>query len=303
MASSEGVCNTLWYYGVIASSQAKEYATMKLPRIKTILLVPVALFALFYVAGVIMVALDDRAIEATAVVQVAPSVIALFGATGTAGDGILKAALADPDIRTIHVIARRVTPRIEQGIASGKVLMTRHMDYLNYTDIRAQISEVDTVYWAIGISSVGADEETYGRVHVDFPMQFLQEWTGANHKPELSFHFISSSDISEGSSTMWVREKIRAEKSLFEFAQGSNLRVIAYRPDYIGATQEKANFGQNLMYWFFRPVGAAVKATEIGRAMIAVTAMDPLIKNGTKISTSGIIRFSEVYGVRTSTSE
>ena len=94
---------------------------------------------------------------------------------------------------------------------------------------------------------------------------------------------------------MWVRAKIRAEKSLFSFAEGSSLRVIAYRPDYIGSTRETAHFGQNLLYWFFRPVGAAVKATEIGRAMLAVSARGSQIENGTKISTASIIRFSNAY--------
>ena len=273
---------------------------MKPPRIGTLLLVPLVLFALLYLAGVIFVATDHRSVEAFEAADARPRVIALFGATGTAGDGILKAALADPDIRKIHVINRRATPRIEAGIAAGKVQMTQHMDYLDYADIHGQISEVDTVYWAIGISSVGVDEETYGRIHVDFPMQFVQEWTGVNHKSDLSFHFISSSDISKDSSAMWVREKIRAETSLFGFADGSNLRVIAYRPDYIGSTREEAHLGQKLIYWFFRPVGAAVKATEIGRAMMEVTARGSNIKGGTTISTSGIIRFSDAYDRRQS---
>jgi len=268
---------------------------MKRSPIKTLLFVPVVLFMLFYLSGVFMVAIDDRSVDALELQEVPPEVIALFGASGTAGDGILKAALADPDIRKIHVITRRATARIERGIASGKVQMTRHMDYLDYEDIREQISEVDTVYWAIGTSSLGVDKETYGRIHVDFPMQFLREWTAINHNPDLSFHFISSSDISEDSSAMWVRAKIRAEKSLFSFAEGSSLRVIAYRPDYIGSTRETAHFGQNLMYWFFRPVGAAVKATEIGRAMLAVSARGSQIENGTKISTASIIRFSNGY--------
>ena len=268
---------------------------MKLPPIRTFLFLPVALFTLFYVARVFSVATDARSVEALGARAAIPGVIALFGASGTAGDGILKAALADPDISKIHVITRRATARIEEGISSGKVQMTRHMDYLDYEDIWDQISEVDTVYWAIGTSSVGVDEETYGRVHVDFPMQFVREWIAINHNPGLSFHFISSSDISEDSNAMWVREKIRAEKSLFSFADGSNLRVIAYRPDYIGPATERAHFGQNLTYWFFRPVGAAVKATEIGRAMLAVSARGSQIENGTKISTSSIIRFSNTY--------
>lgn len=97
---------------------------------------------------------------------------------------------------------------------------------------------------------------------------------------------------------MWVREKIRAEKLLFDFADGPNLRVIAYQPDYLGPTKEQAHLGQTLLYWFFRPVGAAVQAIEIGRAMLEVTARGPILANGVKISTSGIIRYGEAYECR-----
>jgi len=273
---------------------------MKLPRFRTILLVPLVVLAFFYLAGVIIVATGDRSVEALNDQVESHRVVALFGASGTAGDGILKAALADPDIQKIHVITRRATPRIEEGVARGKVISTLHMDYQDYKDIHEQISEVDTVYWAIGISSIGVDEETYGRIHVDFPTQFIKEWTSVNNGPDLSFHFISSSDISEDSSAMWAREKVRAEKSLFGFADGTNLRVIAYRPDYIGPTEEEAHFGQDLLYWFFRPVGAAVRATEIGRAMIELTARGSTIQNGTKVSTSGIVQYSDAYERRKS---
>ena len=266
---------------------------MKLLSLRTLLFITAVLFALFYLAGVVIFAIDDRSVDTLEGREAVPNVVAIFGASGTAGDGILKAALGDPEIRKIHVITCRSTARIEEGIASGKVQMTRHMDYLNYESIQEQVSEVDTVFWAIGISSVGADKETYGKIHVDFPMQFVRLWTRINRESDLQFHFISSSDISEDSSVMWVREKIRAEKTLFSFGEQSNLRVIAYRPDYIGPTKEEAHIGQQLLYGFFRPVGAAVKATEIGRAMIAVSAHGSSIENGTTISTSSIIRFSQ----------
>jgi len=274
--------------------------TMTRPGIRAILLVPLVLFALFYLAGVIVVATDDHSVETFEPTINNPRDIAIFGSSGTAGDGILKAALTDPWIQKIHVITRRSTPRIKQGIAAGKAEMTVHQDYLDYSDIHQQMSEVDTVYWAIGISSVGAEEETYGRIHVEFPLQFLREWTSVSDMQDLSFHFISSSDISEDSSTMWVREKIRAEKSLFGFAEGTSLRVISYRPDYIGPTTEQADLGQELLYWFFRPVGAAVRATEIGKAMLELTARGSTFENGTKISTSDIVRYSEAYDQRQS---
>ena len=268
---------------------------MKLPRLRTVLLTPLVLFAAFYVFGVVSLALRDDVIAALQGPPASFETIAIFGASGTAGDGILKAALAAPEISKIHVVTRRVTPRMEEGVASGKVQVTMHMDYLDYAAIEEQIATVDAVYWALGISSRGVDEQTYGLIHVDFPLAFVETWARVSTKSDLSFHYISSSDISEDSSMMWAREKVRAEKTLFEFADGSNLRVIAYRPDYIGPTPEEAHIGQDILYGFFAPVGAAVRAAQIGQAMIEVTARGAEFGNGDKLGTWSIRRYSDAY--------
>ena len=268
---------------------------MKMPKLKTILLTPVILFIIAYIAMVVFVATHDNTAPAAVGPPASLETIAIFGASGTAGDGILKAALANPDIRKIHVITRRATPRIEEGVASGKVRMTKHMDYLDYAAIRKQMADVDAVFWAIGISSLGVDEDTYRRIHVDFPRKFVEEWLDVSSKPDVSFHFISSSDISEDSTAMWVRVKVQSEKVLFGLAGNTKLRVIAYRPDYIGPTDEEAHIGQKLLYWFFSPVGAAVKATQIGQAMMEVAARGDEFANGDKLSTWRIIRYSDAY--------
>jgi hypothetical protein len=268
---------------------------MKLPRVRTIILAPLVVFAVFYVSLAAFLLLDDESVPRIAGEPAKHRTVAIFGASGTAGDGILKAALANPDIDRIHVISRRTTPRIDAGVASGKVEITLHLDYLDYSAIHAQIAVVDAVYWAIGTSSFNVDDETYGKIHVDFPVQFVREWIGVSDKPEISFHYISSSDISADSRMMWAREKVRAENTLFEIASGSNLRVIAYRPDYIGPTKEEAHIGQTLLYWFFAPVGAAVKATQIGQAMLEVTARGPEFGNGDRVGTRSIIRYSDAY--------
>lgn len=275
---------------------------MKMPRLRTILLIPLALFAMVYIAGAITLALKDDSIAVFEEPITSYDTIAIFGASGTAGDGILKAALANDEINKIHVITRRATPRIEAGVASGKVQMTLHMDYLDYAVIQPQIADVDAVYWAIGISSIGVDEKTYGRIHVDFPMRFVTEWASTSNKAAMSFHYISSSDISENSSAMWAREKVRAEQSLFQFAEGTNLRVIAYRPDYIRPTAEEAHIGQDLLFWFFAPVGAAVRAEQIGQAMFEVSARGNEFENGDKLGTRSIVRYSDAFQRRLNTS-
>jgi hypothetical protein len=268
---------------------------MKLPRVRTIVLIPLALFAVFYVALAIYLLLDDDTVAPLSGTVADRPTIAIFGASGTAGDGILKAALADPGIARIHVVTRRTTPRIDAGIASGKVVMTLHQDYLDYSAIREHIASVDAVFWAIGTSSVGVDEKTYGLIHVDFPARFAGQWLAWSEKPDISFHYISSSDISADSRMMWAREKVRAEHTLFALADGTKLRVIAYRPDYIGPTSEEAHLGQNLLYWFFAPVGSAVRATRIGQAMLEVTARGTEFSNGDRLGTRRIIRYGDAY--------
>ena len=268
---------------------------MRFPRFRTIVLGPLFLFALFYLGLAVFVLLDDDAVAPLEGHSVGPRTVAIFGASGTAGDGILKAALASRDIGRIHVVTRRTTPRIASGIASGKVVMTLHFDYLDYAAIREQIAEVEAVYWAIGTSSIGVDEETYGRIHVDFPVRFVNAWLDVSDSTEKSFHYISSSDISADSRMMWAREKVRAENTLVEVAAGTDLRVIAYRPDYIGPTKEEAHFGQDLLYWFFAPVSAAVRSKQIGQAMIEVTMRGDEFANGDRLGTRSIIKYSDAY--------
>jgi len=266
-----------------------------MPRLKTILLTPVVLFIIAYIAIAIRVATYDNTAPAPVGSPASLETIAIFGASGTAGDGILKSALANPAIRKVHVITRRSTPRIEAGIEIGKVQMTIHMDYLDYSAIHGQIANVDAVFWAIGLSSIGVDEETYRRIHINFPRRFVEEWTNVSARPGISFHYISSSDISEDSSAMWARVKVQAEKTLFDLASNTNLRVIAYRPDYIGPTDEEAHIGQTILYWFFSPLGVAVKATQIGQAMMEVTARGDEFANGDKLSNWRIVRYSDAY--------
>ena len=275
---------------------------MRFPRLRTFLLAPLVLFTVFYFAALVFTLLNADTVPVLDSAPAKHTKVAIFGASGTAGDGILKAALADPEINQILVLTRRSTPRIETGVASGKVKMILHMDYLDYSTIDENLATLNAVYWAIGTSTVGVDEETYARIHVDFPVRFVSEWLRVGYMPGSSFHYISSSDISADSSMMWAREKVRAEQSLFKRVEGTDLRVIAYRPDYIGPTAEEAHLGQTLLYWFFKPVNAAVKATQIGQAMIEVSARGTAFSNGDKLSTRKIVQYSDAYEARQSMS-
>ncbi len=266
--------------------------------LKLVLIAPLVLFTLTWLGLAIIVATRDDALPPPADPASFPGTVAILGASGTAGDGILAAALADPGVETIRVITRRITPRIQTGIDSGKVEATMHTDYLDYGPVRGQLADVDAVFWAIGTSSIGVDEDTYRRIHVAFPREFLAEWLSASTRPAASFHYISSSDISPDSSAMWARVKVEAEDTLFALARGTHVRVVAYRPDYIRPTAQERHLGQNLLYWFFAPVGAAVEATDIGGAMLEVAARPKEFGHGDRLGTRRIVHFGSAHDAR-----
>jgi hypothetical protein len=221
--------------------------------------------------------------------------IAIFGATGTAGDGVLKAAMNDPAARKIHVITRRTSPRIEAGVAAGMVQVTIHNDYLDYSQLRELLKGIETVYWALGTSAANVTEDQYGVIHVDFPVNMATEWLASRAIGEMSFHFVSGMSVSEDSRMMWAREKARAESSLFGLADGTNMRVVSYRPAYIVPTEEQANFGHNLMHMLLAPINLALRATLIGEAMLEASATGKQIGNRTILENRDVVNLSNDY--------
>lgn len=221
--------------------------------------------------------------------------IAVFGATGTIGDGLLKAAMNDLDVQKIHVVTRRLSPRIEEGIASGKVEMTIHKDYLDYAAIREALADVDAVFWAIGLSAVGLDQETYREIHTDFPVRMVTEWLTVSEKDSIAFHYVSGSGASADSRMMWAQEKAHAEQELEKLAEGTGLRVISYRPAFIRPTETELNLGHKVLYAVFAPIGYAVSAESIGHAMLEVSARGAQFQNGAILENRGIVGSSQAY--------
>ena len=149
-----------------------------------------SLIVLTYLAMLLMNTASEQPMNNHYEASELPRTITLFGATGTVGDGLLKAALNEPGVRRIHVITRRSSPRIEEGVASGRVEITLHNDYLDYSEISEILAETDSVFWAIGLSAVGLDEQRYREIHIDYPINLLSEWIRVNRRKvgHLSLH-------------------------------------------------------------------------------------------------------------------
>ncbi len=267
-------------------------------KLKSALAAIAAALALSYLAMLLVNKGHELPMQAQDLDTDRSRVVAIFGATGTIGDGLLKAAINDPAVEKIHVVTRRPSPRIEEGVDSGKVEMTIHKDYLDYTAIREKLTDVDAVYWAIGLSAVGLDQETYREIHLDYPLSFVTTWLEASKREETSFHYVSGGGADADSRMMWAREKAFAEAELAELAERTGLRVVSYRPAFILPTEAEVHFGHRLLHAIFRPVGVSVAAESIGAAMLEVSARGPDFSNGTILENKDIILLNDAYEER-----
>lgn len=220
--------------------------------------------------------------------------VMIFGASGTVGDGILKALLMDKNVQRIHVITRRLTPRISAGVDLGKVIVTKHMDYLDYTPIKDKLLKVKAVYWAIGTSTRNVNDEEYTIIHVDFPVAFVKLWLSLSKEQPTSFHLITGAGTGADSSFHWAREKAKAETQLSALAKGTGLRFIAYRPSFVMPSTERLTFFKSFFYTPLEFTKLAVKSTHIGQSMIEVTMRPEEIGNGNILNHSSIHSFAEI---------
>ncbi len=202
--------------------------------------------------------------------------VAIFGATGTVGDGILKAAIADQRVRRILVVTRRHTDRIEAGMNSGRLEVVMHQDYMDYLELILELSGIDAVFWAIGTSATNVDDEQYTVIHVDFPVAFMKTWLKV--KPEQTqriFHLVSGAGTSGDSWFHWAREKAKAESAVKELSTGSDILALAYRPSFVFPTTERISGFQKFTRSMLLPLKRGVDSRTIGCAMIRNSLAPP----------------------------
>lgn len=230
----------------------------------------------------------------------ANQVVMVFGATGSVGDGLLKAAVADPDVEKVYVVTRRSSPRIEDGVAAGKVEMRLHEDFTDYSALAGILGEVNTVLWGLGTTSLGMDDETYTRIHVDFPVAFVDAWLAARRNGPMSFHSVTGMGTDSNGSQHWAREKGRAELEVAEMAQGTGLRTFGYHSAFIRPSSEQANALHYVLEALLRPGSLVIPSDELGAAMLEISARTTELPNGTNIDNADSIAFAQAYRARQS---
>lgn len=225
-------------------------------------------------------------------------VVMVFGATGSVGDGLLKAAMEDPDVEKIYVVTRRGSDRIDAGAAAGSLEVIMQQDFTDYSDLAGILPQVNTVLWGLGTTSIGMDDETYTRIHVDFPVAFVSAWLAARTEAPMAFHYVTGMGTDPEGAQHWAREKGRAENELAAMAEGTGLRTFSYRSAWIRPTSEQAN---PLMYageFLLRPGHLVIPGKELGQAMLEISVRTAELPNGTLIDNKDSIDYARAYQVR-----
>jgi hypothetical protein len=227
-------------------------------------------------------------------------VVLVSGATGSVGDGLLKAAIEDPLVEKVHVITRRSSERIEEGVESGKVEMHILQDFTDYSSLSGVLPEVNTVMWGLGTSSFNVDDATFTWIHVDFPVAFVTAWLAARNNGPMSFHYVTGMGTDPEGRQQWAREKGRAEQELATLAQASDLRTFSYRSAFIRPTSEQSNVFHYLLEVLLRPGSLVITGKELGQAMLEISARTEELANGTLIDNADSIAYAKAYEKRDS---
>ncbi len=222
-------------------------------------------------------------------------VVMVFGATGSVGDGLLEAAMNDPQVQKIYVLTRRSSPRIEAGVASARIEMRLHQDFTDYASLADVLAQVDTVLWGLGTSSLQVDDATYTRIHVDFPVAFVKQWLAARTRAPMSFHYVTGMGTDAKGGAHWAREKGRAERELAALAEGTGLRTFSYRSAFIRPSADNANLLHYLGEALLRPGALVITAPQLGEAMLEISARTRELPNGTLLDNADSIAFAKIY--------
>ncbi|MEM1110638.1 MAG: NAD(P)H-binding protein [Pseudomonadota bacterium] len=223
-------------------------------------------------------------------------VVMVLGATGSVGDGLLKAAMESPEVDTVYALTRRMSPRLEAGRASGRVTVILHEDFTDYGTLAAELAATNTVLWALGTTSMGTDPELYRHIHEDFPVAFVRAWLAARESQgPMAFHNVTGMGTGEEQDARWAQDKGRAERRVAEMAAGTSLRTFGHRSAWIRPTDENAGAVVFLAEPLFVIGHLVIRGIDLGRAMLEISARTQELSNGALIDNRDAREYAAAY--------
>ena len=151
--------------------------------------------------------------------------VLIFGATGMIGQGVLREALADPDVELVQTVGRTAT-----GVRNSKLHELVEPDLFHLDAIRDRLCDFDACFFCLGVSSAGMSETDYHRITFDLTVVAAQTLCQMNS--QMIFIFVSGAgtDSSEQGRSMWARVKGKTENALLRMPFKA---AYMFRPGFI----------------------------------------------------------------------
>jgi uncharacterized protein YbjT (DUF2867 family) len=192
--------------------------------------------------------------------------VIIFGATGMAGQGVLRECLRDGSIESVLTIGRQATGRTDP-----KLRELVRPDMFDFSVAAAELRGHDACFFCLGVSSAGMNEADYTRLTFDLTLGWAQALARVN--PAMTFVYISGAGT--GGQAMWAQVKGRTEAALLAlFPAAYMVRLGALRAMHGEVSKTRWT---RIAYALFRPLlplvqliapNAVITTEELGRAMI-----------------------------------
>jgi uncharacterized protein YbjT (DUF2867 family) len=199
--------------------------------------------------------------------------VAIFGASGMVGQGVLLECLRDTGVERVVVIGRSAVGR--EHIKLREALVQDLFDLASYA---GELTGLDACFFCLGISSAGMTEAAYRRLTYDLTVTIAREMAARN--PSLCFIYVSGggTDSTERGRTMWARVKGVTENALLSMPFRS---AFMFRPGVIQPLDgiRSKTRAYRMLYLLTAPVlpllrrafpNSILTTRQIGKAMLAV---------------------------------
>jgi hypothetical protein len=190
--------------------------------------------------------------------------VLLFGASGSAGGGVLSACLSTPLVEEVRAIVRRPLTSTHP-----KLRAILHSDFLDYSPVAEVFNSVDACLFCLGVSITRVSKDDYRKITHGYTLaaaHMLQM-----RSPHAAFHYISGRGTHPGSRMFWSRVKAQTELELIDVVGAD-----CWHPAFIDAppspTLPKLYAAFSPLLRLLKPFrGLYVSGEDLGLAMLQAT--------------------------------
>ncbi|MBL4899646.1 MAG: hypothetical protein JKX76_08400, partial [Colwellia sp.] len=160
--------------------------------------------------------------------------------------------------------------RHQVGYDSGKVEEIIHNDFLDYSELKSFLGEVDICFYCLGVYQTKVSKADFWVITVDYLEALINEVTRVKRSLVFCLFSAQGASTKENSLFLFGNAKGRAETKLLE---SMIERKYIFRPGFINPGRKSAMSGMSLtLYQFIYKIipSIGIDASDIAKSMIKV---------------------------------